>query len=1729
MQRKQTRESRPRGPALILQTQFRHAKGILGVHAGLQTTRPRPSPWLEEEPILPWDMGQPTETGAALPVSPPTEPTCSGSDTGKYRLGQKVEGRFRGKGRWYKGRVVGVNTGGTYDVRYDDGDEDLGLDASAIRSEEARDSGGGGSNIDRRDEERRGGTEEGRAPAYRLGDRAEARAPGTNRWQQVTVVGENRNGTLDVRFRDGTEERRLDPSMVRPLEADDGKRRGNGRDSVDSMEFAEGDRVEARFGGRSRWYKATVERKNRDGTYCLIYADGDEERAVDKSLMRRIDNGGGLPRSGSRSPGRRVVSGVESETDSATGKTFRVGDDVEARYKGGRKWYPGVVRRVNRDGTMDITYKDGDSERDVDPSLVRSKGGVSVDSLASSSADTGFSRGDKVEARFGGRSRWFKATVERENRDGTYHLLYVDGDEERAVEKHLIRRIEGVGSSTADGRAASRSRSPADRRARGDVAGREEFAEGERVEARFGGRSRWSRATVERKNRNGTYGLVYADGNEEREVESRLIRALGSGGDNGGSGSSPRRPSSAVADRRGASNLDSGSDVGNARKTAIRANDRIEARFKGGHNWYAGIVVAVNRDGSFDVKYDDGDREYDVDARLVRSLSTGSVRGASAARERGRGGGGRAEDAADGYARGRHAGASTVSLDSVPADSDFAVGDKVEARFGGRSRWFKATIERENRDGTYHLLYVDGDEERAVEKHLIRRVGASTSPTAGTRSPGRRVVSGVASETDSAAGKAFRGGDEVEARYKRGRKWYPGVVRRVNRDGTMDITYKDGDSERDVDPSLVRSKGGISVDSLASSSADTGFSRGDKVEARFGGRSRWFKATIERENRDGTYHLLYVDGDEERAVEKHLIRRVGASTSPTAGTRSPGRRVVSGVASETDSAAGKAFRGGDEVEARYKRGRKWYPGVVRRVNRDGTMDITYKDGDSERDVDPSLVRSKGGVSVDSLATSTNTSDTARGGGGRSSGNDFAVGDKVEARVGGRSRWFRATVEGKNRDGTYCLLYDDGDLERSVDKKLIRSLARPSGETKRDEKHATEASAAHRIGDEIEARYKRGRMWYPGKIRAVNANGSYDITYLDGDSERDVEAAFVRSIGGSSAAESPGGLAVGDKVEARFRGGSRWFKATVEGKNRDGTFSLSYDDGDFETAVERDHIRKVEGDRACRKTAERSGRGAARRGVSRAGSETGTDVDQSEEKKFQDRGETGSLERRPDLPRAGDDVEARLRGSSTWRLGRVARVHRDGSYDVEYDGGKSERNVPASHVRSLAKKDSRSCDSDSDRKSNYGDTTKISQTVAIAEGEQVEARLRGRSTWHNGEVTRVHSDGTYDVRYSRNGELEKRVEPRFVRLPHGTGTVRAGSPRTSNRGRSGGADTSSNEGSYRGTERGRREERSPIPQETVSEDAEAAATKVRRSLHHAGKNVDDLVRKLERLRRSTGGIDENTLGRVLARVGIEISTREARALRHCCPDLDNHGCVSPSALAGLVSGRNKSPIKRRRSSGSATRGGRRHASISELASDQSESESATKGPASVARRGRVRGTSSSLDSGISSGSSGGGRLYRRHHHAKAKAAPDRRSPTQRKKLDTGSGSELSGDISSDGQGMGGALIGNKGSRALRKLGGSAFDGSLRQEFDKLSGSGRRRVLPISSLKPLLRHLRVKLEESSFAEVMVVLDPDGLGSFSLQGLLEVALSTFEDKKICFGSAGLVSATKERPPAS
>ena len=48
-----------------------------------------------------------------------------------------------------------------------------------------------------------------------------------------------------------------------------------------------------------------------------------------------------------------------------------VGTLVKARYKGKERRYPGIVTKVNENGTFSIEYNDGDQEENVQPELVQ--------------------------------------------------------------------------------------------------------------------------------------------------------------------------------------------------------------------------------------------------------------------------------------------------------------------------------------------------------------------------------------------------------------------------------------------------------------------------------------------------------------------------------------------------------------------------------------------------------------------------------------------------------------------------------------------------------------------------------------------------------------------------------------------------------------------------------------------------------------------------------------------------------------------------------------------------------------------------------------------------------------------------------------------------------------------------------------------------------------------------------------------------------------------------------------------------------------------------------------------------------------------------------------------------------------------------------------------------------------------------------------------------------------
>ena len=119
--------------------------------------------------------------------------------------------------------------------------------------------------------------------------------------------------------------------------------------------------VEARFKGSKEYYSGFISKKNEDGTYHVIFDDGDEDGCVIADHIRASHESASLAPS----------EGDDSSVGSNGKVSIIVGDRVEARFKGDKMYFPGNVRAVNPDGTFSIAYDDGDYEESVNRTLIR--------------------------------------------------------------------------------------------------------------------------------------------------------------------------------------------------------------------------------------------------------------------------------------------------------------------------------------------------------------------------------------------------------------------------------------------------------------------------------------------------------------------------------------------------------------------------------------------------------------------------------------------------------------------------------------------------------------------------------------------------------------------------------------------------------------------------------------------------------------------------------------------------------------------------------------------------------------------------------------------------------------------------------------------------------------------------------------------------------------------------------------------------------------------------------------------------------------------------------------------------------------------------------------------------------------------------------------------------------------------------------------------------------------
>ena len=391
-------------------------------------------------------------------------------DGSALREGSKVEARYNGRGRWYTGTVKRINTDGTVDVAYDDGEKDVGLSKESIRVLEH-------DNVKVRDRNRDRDQDQDR-------DRDLDRDRDRNRDRERAS---ERSSASYRRVRDREDER---SSVDRRTERD--------RDRPASR-YDEGDRVEGNYRGRGKWYAGKISRDRGDGTFDINYDDGEKETRVDKDLIRRKRTDEDSDRDRNRDRDRDRDRSRDSPRNN-----FRDGDFVECRLAG--RWRAGKVVYAGS-SFVDVKLSTGDVEKDVSLDLVRPADEKSSDrdSPREKKGDRiNLRESDKVEARYRGRSKYYPGKISRDRGDGTFDVDYDDGEKETRVDKDLIRLIGG----------GDRAASPSKAR----------LEEGAKVEGNYRGRGKWYAGKISRDRLDGTFDVDYDDGEKETRVDKDFVR-----------------------------------------------------------------------------------------------------------------------------------------------------------------------------------------------------------------------------------------------------------------------------------------------------------------------------------------------------------------------------------------------------------------------------------------------------------------------------------------------------------------------------------------------------------------------------------------------------------------------------------------------------------------------------------------------------------------------------------------------------------------------------------------------------------------------------------------------------------------------------------------------------------------------------------------------------------------------------------------------------------------------------------------------------------------------------------------------------------------------------------------------------------------------------------------------------------------------------------------------------
>jgi Ca2+-binding EF-hand superfamily protein len=376
-----------------------------------------------------------------------------------------------------------------------------------------------------------------------------------------------------------------------------------------------------------------------------------------------------------------------------------------------------------------------------------------------------------------------------------------------------------------------------------------------------------------------------------------------------------------------------------------------------------------------------------------------------------------------------------------------------------------------------------------------------------------------------------------------------------------------------------------------------------------------------------------------------------------------------------------------------------------------------------------------------------------------------------------------------------IIYNNGSIEKGVSKDLIRLFDSSSSSLNDRQNSTSNYSSSSRsprrddvseeliVGTKVEAAYRGQSKYYPGRISRVRLNGTFDIDYDDGEKEVGVDKSLIKTLGGGSrgSPSRSSRLSEGDKVEGNFRGRGRWYPGRIRRDRGDGTYDVDYDDGEAESRIDKDMIRKIVSDSMARSPRIRNSRSPPRR---RNSPSPPVRSRSRSPRRARERDSCSPVRKDSDDDydyRIGDLIEVKIDGA--WKSGEVLRVRLNGTFNIELDNGNKESNVRKSNLRQK-RTSSRSKNGSENRLKFYSsDRSNKENRPSYSKGEKVacywyRANQYGASKYNSvpkaAIILRFNSDNTYTVELEKDGLLIDDVTPEHLKdWSEGTEDLRPG--------------------------------------------------------------------------------------------------------------------------------------------------------------------------------------------------------------------------------------------------------------------------------------------------------------------------------------------------------------------